>query len=90
VPLHSQQQTAKGNQLEKELTTENFPSYLIRWGRSPHCDSNQITPRLWRYEQILVDPEELNDWSLDLQINLDRSDAESKPILHLTNLAPII
>jgi superfamily II RNA helicase len=55
-----------------------------------HTRLTEITPRLWRYEQILVDPEELNDWSIDLQIDLDRSDAESKPILHLTNLAPII
>jgi hypothetical protein len=37
-------------------------------------------PRCWTVEHTLVDPEELNDWFLKLAIDLDRSDAEARPL----------
>ena len=46
-------------------------------------------PRRWTVEQPLVDPEELNDWFLKLAIDLDRSDAEFRPVLTLESLAPL-
>jgi superfamily II RNA helicase len=38
---------------------------------------------VWRIEQILVDPEEANDWALVFAIDLDRSRAEARPVLEL-------
>jgi hypothetical protein len=54
-----------------------------------HSHISDEQPRRWTFEQILVDPEELNDWSLRLSIDLDRSDVEERPVLVLENLAPI-
>ncbi|WP_367874634.1 DEAD/DEAH box helicase [Luteolibacter sp. Populi] len=52
-----------------------------------HSRMNDEAPRLWTVEQILVDPEELNDWSLQLAVDLDRSDAEDRPVLQLQGMA---
>jgi hypothetical protein len=49
-------------------------------------DSN---PRRWTCEQILVDPDDCNDWSLKLVIEPERSDAAGRPVLVLECLAPI-
>jgi superfamily II RNA helicase len=55
-----------------------------------HSRISEASPRRWTCEQTLVDPEELNDWSLNLVIDLDRSDAEGRPVLVLEGLAPVI
>jgi hypothetical protein len=39
--------------------------------------------------QTLVDPEELNDWTVTFTIDLDRSDAEARPVLLLESIGPI-
>ncbi len=54
-----------------------------------HTRISEESPRRWTCEQILVDPEELNDWSLKLAIDLDRSDAEARPVLIMESLAPV-
>ena len=54
-----------------------------------HTRISDDEPRRWACEQVLVDPEELNDWSLKLVVDLDRSDAEQRPVLMLAELAPI-
>jgi superfamily II RNA helicase len=54
-----------------------------------HSRLSDEHPRRWTVEQTLVDPEELNDWFLKLAIDLDRSDAESRPVLTLESLAPL-
>ena len=55
-----------------------------------HSRISDEDPRRWTHEQILVDPEEHNDWSLHLVIDLDRSDAEARPVLILQSLASLI
>ena len=40
-------------------------------------------------EQILVDPDEHNDWSLRVAVDLDRSDAEERPVLVLAGVEAI-
>jgi hypothetical protein len=39
--------------------------------------------------QTLLDPEELNDWTLTFAVDLDRSDAEGRPVLILEAIGPI-
>ena len=45
--------------------------------------------RSWIVEQILVDPEELNDWMLQFRVDLDRADAEKRVILELLSIGPV-
>jgi superfamily II RNA helicase len=56
---------------------------------SKHTRISELGPRRWLCEQTLVDPDELNDWSLRLVIDLDQSDAEARPVLVLDGLAEI-
>ncbi len=39
--------------------------------------------RRWRIVQVLVDPDEHNDWMLDLSVDLDRADEADGPVLVL-------
>jgi hypothetical protein len=52
-----------------------------------HLDTDE--PRRWTVHQTLVDPEELNDWTLRLTVDLDRSDAEARPVLTLEAIEPV-
>ncbi len=45
--------------------------------------------RKWSCEQTLIDPEDDNDWSMRFTVDLDRSDAEARPVLILEAIAPI-
>ena len=54
-----------------------------------HTRISEDSPRRWICEQTLVDPEEWNDWSLRLAIDLDRCDAVAGIVLVLDDLAPI-
>jgi hypothetical protein len=47
------------------------------------------SPRRWACEQIVVDPEEWNDWSLKFAIDLDRCDAAGAVVLVLVDFAPV-
>lgn len=44
--------------------------------------------RVWRVEQILVDTEEENDWSLVFEIDLARCDQDMRVVLQLKEFAP--
>ena len=44
----------------------------------------------WRINQTLCDPDEKNDWTLSLLIDLKRSDEAKAPIIHLEDLAPTV
>lgn len=44
----------------------------------------------WRIDQTLCDPDERNDWSLTLLIDLKQSNEQKKPVIHLENLAPTV
>lgn len=46
-------------------------------------------PRLWLCSQILVDPDEFNDWQLTFEIPLDRCDAEQRVVLQLVDFGPV-
>lgn len=43
----------------------------------------------WRVCQVLVDPEELNDWQLEFSVDLAAAREEGKPSLVLHGLAPV-
>jgi hypothetical protein len=54
-----------------------------------HTRISEDSPRRWTCEQIVVDPEELNDWSLSFVIDLDRCDADGSAVLVLEDFAPV-
>ncbi len=54
-----------------------------------HSRMEEDSPRRWSFEQILVDPDELNDWLLRVEVDLDRSDTEERPVLVLEGLRGI-
>jgi superfamily II RNA helicase len=45
--------------------------------------------RRWRVQQMLVDPEEDNDWAAEFEINLAASKEAGEPLLHLRQLGPL-
>jgi superfamily II RNA helicase len=54
-----------------------------------HTTISEEEPRHWLVEQTLVDPEELNDWSLKITLDLDRFDAAGSVVLVLEGLTAI-
>jgi hypothetical protein len=48
-------------------------------------DSNQT----WHVCQVLVDPEELNDWQIEFSVDLRQAREEGKPFLVLLNIGPV-
>jgi superfamily II RNA helicase len=54
-----------------------------------HSRIAEQNPRRWTCEQTLIDPDDLNDWSLHFVMDLDRCDAEGRVVLVLADLAPI-
>jgi hypothetical protein len=54
-----------------------------------HTRISGENPRRWICEQIVVDPEDLNDWSLKFAIDLDRCDAAGAVVLVLEDFAPV-
>ncbi|HEX3598163.1 MAG TPA: DUF3516 domain-containing protein, partial [Polyangiaceae bacterium] len=42
---------------------------------------------VWRVEQTLLDPEDANDWVLELRMDVDRTRAEGTPLLELVDVA---
>ncbi len=55
-----------------------------------HFRLDDTQPRRWKIEQVIVDADDLNDWSLKLIADLDRSDAELRPVLILEGLRPVV
>ena len=49
-----------------------------------------VTPsedkQTWRVQQMLVDPEELNDWVAEFQVDLAQSRETSEPVMRLVKL----
>ena len=54
-----------------------------------HTRISEEAPRRWLVEQTLVDPEELNDWSLKIRIDLDQCDSAGSTVLVLESIASI-
>jgi hypothetical protein len=45
--------------------------------------------RAWRVEQVLVDTEEMNDWSCVFTVDLDQCDEEMRVVLALEGVAAV-
>jgi superfamily II RNA helicase len=52
-----------------------------------------VTPsedkKSWRVQQMLIDPEELNDWVAEFEVDLPQSRAANEPILRLSKIGPL-
>jgi superfamily II RNA helicase len=51
--------------------------------RSPRNTQIFTRPGWWRVHQVLADPEDHNEWMLDLWLDLDRCRREDRPVLQL-------
>jgi len=56
--------------------------------RHTHVDPSDDR-RTWRVQQVLVDPEEHNDWMAELEVDLAASREENRPVLWLRAVGPI-
>ena len=54
-----------------------------------HTRISEESPRQWLVEQTLVDPDELNDWTLKFKVDLDQCDAAAAVVLALDGLAAV-
>lgn len=45
--------------------------------------------KTWRVQQILVDPEEHNDWMAEFEVDLEESKKSGEPVLKLRGLGPV-
>ncbi|HZV37042.1 MAG TPA: DUF3516 domain-containing protein [Verrucomicrobiae bacterium] len=45
--------------------------------------------KFWRVQQMLVDPEEANDWVAEFNVDLAASRAKGEPVLRLVKLGPL-
>jgi hypothetical protein len=43
----------------------------------------------WRVNQVLIDPEELNDWQLEFRVDLPQALEDGKPTLEFVSLSRI-
>ncbi|MEO5914695.1 MAG: DUF3516 domain-containing protein [Luteolibacter sp.] len=55
-----------------------------RNARHTHLSEDKLT-----LHQTLIDPDDLNDWSLHLTLDLEKSNTRRTPVLRLESLAPI-
>jgi hypothetical protein len=46
--------------------------------------------RHWRIQQMLVDPEEHNDWVAEFEVDLAQSRATGEPVLQLRRIGPLV
>ncbi|MCC6523902.1 MAG: DUF3516 domain-containing protein, partial [Polyangiaceae bacterium] len=51
-----------------------------------HTQIDRSRPRVWHLRQVLVDPDEHDDWYLDLELDLDASAARGAPVLVLRHV----
>ena len=59
-----------------------------RNARHTHVDATPGVHR-WRVLQMLIDPEMLNDWVAEFDVDLDASRRAQQPVLALTRLGPL-
>jgi hypothetical protein len=45
---------------------------------------------VWKVEQMLVDVEGLDDWVLELEVDLEASRREEEPVLRLVRLESLV
>lgn len=51
-----------------------------------HTHITDENPRQWIIEQVLIDPDELNDWIIKFMIDLDQCDAAERVVMHLYSI----
>ena len=44
----------------------------------------------WRVQQMLVDPEEANDWVAEFRVDLPASRDQGEPVMKLVKLGPLV
>jgi hypothetical protein len=92
-------ENAEGGEWTVPRLTEAMSGYWEEHGRirldpearnAKHSHIDEVPDeRRWQVEQVLIDPEELNDWSAVFDVNLEKSDTEGVPVLALTKLGPV-
>jgi superfamily II RNA helicase len=45
-----------------------------------------VEPKTWRVQQMLVDPEEANDWVAEFRVDLELSRERGEPVLHFVRI----
>ncbi len=50
----------------------------------------EVEPGFWRIQQMLLDPEESNDWTAEFRVDLKGSDAAGEPRFCLSKLGPLV
>ncbi len=79
----------KPGELEKALAPFYAEHGYIRIdpeARSPKNTMITAGDTAWEVKQIILDPEEDNDWMLEVTIDLDRSREAVRPVLHLRRI----
>jgi hypothetical protein len=56
--------------------------------RHTHANASEDR-RTWRVQQVLVDPEQHNDWMVEYEVDLPASRKENRPVLRLHGIGPI-
>jgi len=59
-----------------------------RNARHTHLAADEGRPT-WRVQQMLVDPEMLNDWVAEFEVDVEASRARQQPVLWLTRVGPL-
>ena len=60
-----------------------------RNGRHTYTEPSE-DQQTWRIHQVLVDPEELNDWQIEFNVDLRLAREDGKPSLVLVSIAPVV
>lgn len=60
-----------------------------RNGRHTYVEPSE-DGKTWRVCQVLVDPEELNDWQAEFSVDLGKAREDNKVSLALVSLAPVV
>jgi hypothetical protein len=79
----------KPGELDKALAPFHAEHAYIRIDPEARSPKNtMITPgdTAWEVKQIILDPEEDNDWMLEVTIDLERSREAVRPVLHLRRI----
>lgn len=79
----------KPGELDKALAPFYAEHGYIRIDPEARSPKNtMITPgeAAWEVKQIILDPEEDNDWMLEVTIDLERSRETVRPVLHLRRI----
>jgi hypothetical protein len=75
-------QTVPDHAITEHLHEAGF--FLELNARHTHISEDGLT-----IHQTLIDPDDLNDWSVHLTLDLEKSNKARTPVLHLESIAPI-